>query len=33
VRGDVFVKKLVLLLCALVVGSISGFSQVPMESR
>ena len=26
------VKKLVLLLCALVVGGISGFSQVPMES-
>ena len=26
------VKKLVLLLCALVVGDVSGFSQVPMES-
>jgi formylglycine-generating enzyme required for sulfatase activity len=32
VRGEVFVKKLVFFLCALVVGSISGFSQVPMES-
>jgi formylglycine-generating enzyme required for sulfatase activity len=28
----VVVKKLVLLLCALFVGGISGFSQVPMES-